>query len=91
MTPRTIKLNAHRTLTYYTPEDVERIIAERDEARAVLASGHMQRILRYVFNHAGKGLNGSLQDSAAWIEKQIAATQNVSPNRSDQQQHRTTL
>jgi hypothetical protein len=28
MTPRTLKLNAHRTLTYYTPEDVATMQAE---------------------------------------------------------------
>lgn len=48
-------------------------VAERDAALAILTSGHMQRILRYVANHAGKGLHGTLHDSAEWIEKQIAA------------------
>lgn len=33
MTPRTLKLNAHRTLTYYTPEDVERLLRDLDHAR----------------------------------------------------------
>jgi hypothetical protein len=28
MTPRTLKLNAHRTMTYYTPEDVATMQAE---------------------------------------------------------------
>lgn len=28
MTPRTLKLNAHQTLTYYTPEDVATMQAE---------------------------------------------------------------
>lgn len=32
MKPHTLKLNAHRTLTYYTPEDVAVILAERDDA-----------------------------------------------------------
>lgn len=52
---------------------VKELEAERDAALAILTSGHMQRILRYVANHAGKGLHGTLHDSAEWIEKQIAA------------------
>lgn len=35
MTPRTLKLNAHRTLTYYTPEDVA---ALNDRLRVLQAS-----------------------------------------------------
>lgn len=50
---------------------IRQLEAERDAARAILTSGHMQRILRFVMNHAGKGLHGTLHDSAEWIEKQI--------------------
>ncbi|MFN8994739.1 MAG: hypothetical protein ACK5X3_13900, partial [Pseudomonadota bacterium] len=33
MTPRTLKLNAHQTLTYYTPEDVEAMLASARHCR----------------------------------------------------------
>ena len=38
MTPRTLKLNAHRTLTYYTPEDV----ADLNDRLRVLQASHDQ-------------------------------------------------
>jgi hypothetical protein len=44
--------------------------ADRDALRLVLDSGHMRRVLRNVTNHAGYGINGALQDSVEWIEKQ---------------------
>jgi hypothetical protein len=42
MTPRTLKLNAHRTLTYYTPEDVATMQAE---IKALQDRVDQQRIL----------------------------------------------
>lgn len=32
MTPRTLKLNAHRSLTYYTPEDVAELQRQFEQA-----------------------------------------------------------
>ena len=42
MTPRTLKLNAHRSLTYYTPEDVATLQHELSIARqdAELLTGY---------------------------------------------------
>ena len=48
MTPRTIKLNAHRTLSYYTPEDVA---ALNDRLRVLQASyDQLLRDFNYVCN-----------------------------------------
>lgn len=38
MAPRTLKLNAHRTLTYYTPEDVAELQRQLEEMRGHLVA-----------------------------------------------------
>lgn len=39
MTPRTLKLNAHRTLEYFTPEDVAELQRQLEQCRTLLKIG----------------------------------------------------
>ena len=46
-----------------------RLEAELDALLLVLNSKQMARVLKFIVNHGGRGLYGSLQDDVAWIEK----------------------
>ncbi len=39
MTPRTLKLNAHRTLEYFAPEDVAELQRQLEQCRVLLRIG----------------------------------------------------
>jgi hypothetical protein len=68
MTPRTLKLNAHRTLTYYTPEDVATMQAE---ITALKFRVEQQRILAK-FGDTDLRLAREQRDTAYKVLRRIA-------------------
>jgi len=47
--------------------------AERDALVVTLNSPQLRRVLDYVLNHAGKGVNARLQLDADWIDSRVPA------------------
>lgn len=62
MKPRTLKLNAHRVLHYYTPEDVGRMLAEARRAPRA-AESEREEVARAAARAASCG---SDPDGAMW-------------------------